>query len=465
MNLKATISTPISDAQKALTLAPRIVATAPATPTARLHALQEMADYLREHVRSGRLNPATVADKVFEVAALHGLTGEPGSDKEAAVMQIAMSANPPLELHPTVQFDKKFNNDPLPTLPSLETKTPVAWKGTAPLKQCWLAAARIPCGDLTLYSGNGGAGKTETAVQLLVSVAAGLGDWLGCVVEAGPALFLSCEEPEPNVRDRIERICMHRRIDPHAIHDLHLHFPDLEATWLATADRLGKVAKTALLQQVEAWINVHRPILVVIDSIAAVFDGEAIVRRQVRSFLAMLRKIARENEAAIVLLDHPSVRGMADGSGTANSVDWRNSVRAMLHLSDADKNDPDIRELEVKKSNYGRAGEKIKLRWNGLTFVPATSAESSSYRAAAERDVDELFLKLLDKRIAQGRPVRPSTGRGSAPFELAGDPEANGVSAGAFRAAMERLFTAGRIVSVETGPASKRRKHIERAPR
>jgi hypothetical protein len=57
------------------------------------------------------------------------------------------------------------------------------------------------------------------------------------------------------------------------------------------------------------------------------------------------------------------VRGMADGSGTANSVDWRNSVRAMLHLSDADKNDPDMRELEVKKSKYGRAGEKIKLRW------------------------------------------------------------------------------------------------------
>jgi RecA-family ATPase len=109
---------------------------------------------------------------------------------------------------------------------------------------------------------------------------------------------------------------------------------------------------------------------------------------------------SRENATAIVLLDHPSVRGMADGSGTANSVDWRKSVRAMVHLSDADKNDPDIRELEVKKSNYGRAGEKIKLRWNGLIFVTATPADSSPYRAAAERNIDELFLKLLDKRIA-----------------------------------------------------------------
>ena len=353
MNLDPGISTPIRDAQKALSFAARIVATAPAATSARLEALQKMADHLRQYVRSGWLNPATVVDKIFEVAELHGLTGEPGSEKEAAIMRIAMSANLPLELHSTVQFDNRSNNDPLPTPQSLETKTPVVWRGTEPLKQRWLAAARIPCGDLTLYSGNGGAGKTETAVQLLVSVTAGLGDWLGCVVETGPALFLSCEEPEANIRDRIERICKHRCIDPHAIGDLHLHFPDLEATWLVTADRFGKVTKTALLQQIELWINVRRPILVVIDSIAAVFDGEAIARRQVRSFLAMLRKVARDNEAAIVLLDHPSVRGMADSSGTANSVDWRNSVRAMLHLSDADKNDPDIRELEVKNRTTG----------------------------------------------------------------------------------------------------------------
>ena len=42
-------------------------------------------------------SPATVVDKIFEVAELHGLVGEPGSDKEATVLQIAMSAK---LLHP-----------------------------------------------------------------------------------------------------------------------------------------------------------------------------------------------------------------------------------------------------------------------------------------------------------------------------------------------------------------------------
>ena len=36
----------------------------------------------------------------------------------------------------------------------------------------------------------------------------------------------------------------------------------------------------------------RRPLLVVVDSIAAAFDSDANGRRQVRSSLAMLRKIA-----------------------------------------------------------------------------------------------------------------------------------------------------------------------------
>ncbi len=181
--------------------------------------------------------------------------------------------------------------------------------------------AYFAIGDLTILAGNGGSGKTEIITQLLIAVPARLGDWLGCVVdESGPALFLSCEEPEDDIRDRIERIAKHRGLDPHSIQDLHLFFPELDATWLAIADRAGKVTKTPLFVQMENWIAANKPALVVIDSIAAVFDGEAIARRQVRTFLAMLRKVAREHYTAIVLLDHPSVRGMDRASVVAGGA-------------------------------------------------------------------------------------------------------------------------------------------------
>jgi RecA-family ATPase len=344
----------------------------------------------------------------------------------------------------------------------LQTITPLAWKGTEPVKQRWLASGRIPAGDLTLYSGNGGAGKTETAVQLLVSVAAGLGDWLGCVVESGPVLFLSCEEPEPNVRDRVERICKHRDIDPYAIENLHVHYPDLESTWLATVDRSGRVMKTELFQRVEDWVAANKPVLLVIDSIAAVFDGEAIARRQVRSFLAMLRKIARDHGTAIVLLDHPSVRGMADGSGTSNSVDWRNSVRAMLHLSDPDKDDPDQRTLEVKKRNYGRPGEKVKLHWNGTTFTTRPICEPSPHKASADREVDETYLRCLDIKSAQGVSVSSKPSRSGAAQVFVGMRESNGIKAKAFAAAQERLLSTGKIKIEPYGPRSHDKTRIVR---
>jgi RecA-family ATPase len=349
------------------------------------------------------------------------------------------------------------------TAPGFNPITPASWKGTEPIKQRWLATGRILSGDLAILAGDGGCGKTEIVTELLISVAAGLGDWLGCVVESGPAAFLSCEEPEIDIRDRIERICKHRHIDPHAIDNLHLDFPDLEATWLATTDRTGKIAKTLLFEQMAIWIKDHRPALVVIDSIAAVFDGEAIARRQVRSFLNMLKKIAREYGTAIVLLDHPSVRGMADGTGTANSVDWRNSVRVMLHLS-VDKQDPDARELEVKKNNRGRIGEKVKLRWNGLTFVTEAAAAASLHRAAAERDADELFLRLLEQRNAQGRWVTPNKATGYAPKELAEMPGAEGFKAAALANAMERLLAARRVIVEVFGPPSKQRSRLVVVP-
>lgn len=367
-----------------------------------------------------------------------------------------------LDEPPATVPQEDFESEDRKSAKPLTTITPAAWKGTVRAEQRWLAGARIPSGDLTILSGDGGSGKTEIATGLLVSVAAGVGDWLGCVVETGPTLFVSCEEPEENIRDRVERICKHRQLDPHGINDLHLLFPELDATWLGSADKAGHITKTPLLIQIEQWIERHKPRLIVIDSVAAVFDGEAMARRQVRAFLAILRKIARQHDVAILLLDHPSVRGMNDGTGTANSVDWRNSVRSMLHLSDPGKNDHDERTLEVKKSNYGRSGEKVRLRWAGFTFTIAAIAGPSPHKAKAEREIDELFLRLLDKRNAQGRPVRPNTGRGSAPNEMEKDPDANGVTAHAFRMAMERLYKAGKIITKETGPNSRKVKHIER---
>jgi hypothetical protein len=94
--------------------------------------------------------------------------------------------------------------------------------------------------------------------------------------------------------------------------------------------------------------------------------------------------------------------------------------------------------------------------------VPEGSA-SAPQQAASFAKVDDLFLKLLDRRIDQGRRVYPATGRGYAPKEFEKDPDAGGVTARAFEAAMERLFSTKRIATVTSGPASKRTTYLARS--
>jgi len=151
-----------------------------------------------------------------------------------------------------------------------------------------------------------------------------------------------------------------------------------------------------------------------------------------------------------------------DGSGTANSVDWRNSVRAMLHLSDPDKDDPDQRTLEVKKNNYGRSGEKVKLRWNGTTFTTSPICGPSPHKTNANREVDDAYLRCLEIKLAQGASVGSKPSRSGAAQVFARMSEANGIKATAFAEAQERLLSAGKIKIEPYGPPSHDKTRIVR---
>jgi hypothetical protein len=117
--------------------------------------------------------------------------------------------------------------------------------------------------------------------------------------------------------------------------------------------------------------------------------------------------------------------------------------------------------LEVKKTNYGPNGEKVRLQWEDGSFVIEGTA-SAPHQAAANTTADERYLDCLDATTAQGRHVSHAKGRGYAPKAFAEMPQANGMTARAFQMAQERLFAAGKIENVAHGPKSKGAKCIAR---
>ncbi|WP_213771967.1 AAA family ATPase [Bradyrhizobium sp. dw_78] len=406
---------------------------------------------MRQFVDGGFLSPAEVEDTIWEVAEMHELRGEPGSQTEMSIAHLIREVTAPASLYdPDIVSDGEVITFP--------TITPSDWSGSAPEPKKWLAEQRIPSGDVTIIGADGGSGKTEIALQLAVAVSQKLGNWLGCAVDAGQVLFLSAEEPEDDIRIRVNRICHQYCINPDTIRDLHFRFPDLDATLLIDVDVSSSgIRKTNLFRSMEGWVRSHGPALVIIDAVAAVFGADNVSRKQVRAFIAALRKIAHETGAAFLLLDHPSVRGMRDQTGTVGSVDWNNAVRSRMYLT-TDRRDPDARTLEIMKANGGKRGEKISLRWTAYTFV-VERIEAPPRHVAADA-VDDIFLRLLEKFTARGRHVFPHKGRGFAPKEFESHPDAGGISTRAFAASMDRLLSTGKIVAVQSGPPSKRVTYI-----
>lgn len=181
-------------------------------------------------------------------------------------------------------------------------------------------------------------------------------------------------------------------------------------------------------------------------------------RSQVHQFIGLLRRMAVAADAALVLTSHPSLSGMASGTGMSGSTAWNASVRSRLYLhrpkSDAGEDaDPDERVLEVMKSNYGPAGEVIRTRWQRGVFIPTEQLHWIEKKAANE-NTEDLFLRLLKRFEDQGRNLsdKPtSTNYAPTVFACEEDAKARHIKKAAFVSAMSRLFAARKIHVVQYG--------------
>lgn len=227
------------------------------------------------------------------------------------------------------------------------------------------------------------------------------------------------------------------------------------------AGRPEVLGETPLFRRLDAWTARHRPALVVMDTLADLFGGNEINRAHARQFIGQLRGLALRHGTTVLLLAHPSLSGIASGTGSSGSTAWNNSVRSRLYLrrivtSDQDEPDPDARELEVMKANYGKKGLIIPLRWQAGFFVPDYQSEGALDRMAATAKADRVFLKLLRECHDNGRRVNPSGGQNYAPKVFAAHPNSEGVSKRAFMAAMEKALSEGKAGIDHEGPPSRR---------
>ncbi len=339
-------------------------------------------------------------------------------------------------------------------------------KGKAVPERPWVVPDLVPDRTVTLFSGDGGTGKSLLAHQLAVAVAVG-GGWLGMPVKQGRVIYLSAEDDEDELHRRTDDILRATGRSYDDLGGLTLRSLAGEDALLAVESGLA-LMQSELFQELEGRARSEAPALIAIDTLADVYPANENDRMKVRQFIGILRGLAIRQQCGVVLLAHPSLTGLSSGSGTSGSTAWNNSVRSRLYLSrivqDGYEPDPDKRVLTTKKANYGRVGGEIALSWQRGVFV-ADAAPKGLDKLAAGAKAERVFLSMLDEFTSQGRRVNAAGGPSYAPKLFADNPRSEGVTKRALAGAMEALLANGMLAVEHEGPPSRRVSYIARATR
>jgi RecA-family ATPase len=336
----------------------------------------------------------------------------------------------------------------------------------------WFVVRRIPSGNVTLLSGDGGTGKTTLALMLCTTTPFG-GDWLGSIVDQpGPSMFVTGEETEKEIHKRLARVLAHQQRDFLDIDGkVHIHCRPADDPMLGRPDRYGVIQPTNFFKRIVEAAHDTKPSLICLEAAADLFGGNENDRGQVRQFVGLLRgRLAIACNTTIVLLQHPSQAGIASGSGTSGTTQWNNACRSRLYFKYVSGNgeekeaNRDLRTLEVMKSNLGPRGEIIKARWVDGYFV-VEGGGSPLERMQREAQADEAFLRIAQRLLDQGQPLGPNKSPTYAPAKIADHPDAAGISKPELVRAMQRLLDANKVHIVNTGSPSRARYSLRIGPR
>lgn len=334
----------------------------------------------------------------------------------------------------------------------------------------WVFNGLIPANTVTLLSGDGGTGKSLLALQLAISVATGGKlKWLGRQPEIGKALYISAEDDHAEVHRRVNDIVYKPKheVDYGDLENLIVaSLTDRDAI-LSSPDRMGLMQTTPLYNKIKAKIDGENPKIVILDTLADLFGGNENDRSQTRQFIGQLRQLCVEFGTSIVLLSHPSLSGMASGSGTSGNTAWSNSVRSRLYMTrikdDGYEADKTARKLSVMKANYGETGAEILMHYNDGHF-DGVENEGFLDRSGMNAKAERVFLTLLDQYVKMGSTVSDSMSTGkSAVVQFGRDEDREGITKKQFQDAQIRLLKKGAIVVEVGGTKHRPTKNLRRA--
>ena len=258
--------------------------------------------------------------------------------------------------------------------PQIISAAPPLLIGELPTRQ-WLIKDRLPANCVSMFTGEGGVGKSFATLQIACALISGVKD---CYFAETDEPIKNADLPGINVvyaawEDELEEVSRRiRRIKG------KLKWPDFDkierAFSFVDLKKLGPIwgpeqgghvsTRGGLLHSGQELLGICEDIgarLLVLDPGAGAFGGNENDRAAVREFTGYMSGWGVENKCATLIISHPP----KSGETYSGSTDWLGSVRSLwnLGLRTTKLDDKEVKyySLSHEKSNYSLTQPEICL--------------------------------------------------------------------------------------------------------
>ena len=273
---------------------------------------------------------------------------------------------------------------------SLERPHPkvIHWNDIEVIDREWLIPNWLPANTATMFTGDGGAGKSWLTLQAVCQIASGFNNAFlnpefpipseaDDSIEPKHVIFATYEDEPPEIKRRLQALASGMNWIAESLETIkqHLHIVDMRGIGSVWGPGMGKhIANTGDLlfagEAIRTICEERNAKLLVMDPLSGAFGGNENDRTAVYDFVSSFRGWGDAAKCALLVIGHLPKGAEGRAAGFSGSTAWEASARSMWKLSKEeekpDKDEEDEEEkaywiLEHTKGNYAALQPKVFL--------------------------------------------------------------------------------------------------------
>jgi len=301
------------------------------------------------------------------------------------------------------------------------------WDDIPDVQREWLIPQWLPANTVTMFTGQGGAGKSWLTLQAVCQIACGfqnaflnpdyqvpqLSDYdESFLFEPQHVVFATYEDEPAELKRRLQALASGMPWIAESLKKIqqHLHIVDMRGIGSVWGPGLGKhIANTGDLLQagedLRAICEQKRAKLLVMDPLSGVFGGNENDRTAVYDFVSSFRGWGDASKSAILVIGHLPKGAAGRAAGFSGSTAWEASARSMWKMEKKAKEKGKTDEtaadtywvLEHTKSNYAPRQPDIYLGkqptgwWKAVADKEAAIEAYEKYQESITHTQEETY--------------------------------------------------------------------------